>query len=160
MGKAQILCGQKFGRWNVGPRGPNDVWGARQWVCRCECGKFECIPSYSLTSGRSTSCGCGNRGSNHWNWQGGRGVTSHGYVYLLDPLHPNSDKKGRVLEHKKVMSDYLERTLLPQETVHHKNGIRTDNRIENLELWTSRHSRGQRVGDLVGWAKEILELYG
>jgi hypothetical protein len=57
------------------------------------------------------------------------------------------------------MSRHLGRELYPGETVHHKNGVRDDNRLENLELWSSSHPHGQRVEDKVAWAKEILALY-
>lgn len=86
-------------------------------------------------------------------------VTNTGYINVYEPEHPNAAGNGFVLEHRKVMSDYLGRALLPNETVHHLNGDRTDNRIENLELWSSAQPSGQRIKDKVKWAKEILALY-
>jgi hypothetical protein len=53
-----------------------------------------------------------------------------------------ADKSNRCLEHRLVMSEFLGRTLLPGETVHHKNGDRQDNRIENLQLRVKRHGPG------------------
>jgi hypothetical protein len=65
-----------------------------------------------------------------------------------------------VLEHRHVMEQVLERALLSKEEVHHRNGVRTDNRPENLELWTRSQPAGQRVVDLIQYAQEIIDLYG
>lgn len=83
-----------------------------------------------------------------------------GYVICYFPEHPNAQRHGRLPQHVLVMSEALGRPLFPDETVHHKNGVKDDNRIENLELWSSNHPAGQRVEDQLAWAYEVVRRYG
>ncbi len=69
--------------------------------------------------------------------------------YVLVAIKTKDGKYGQVRQHRQVMEQYLGRELASFETVHHKNGIRDDNRIENLELWTTNQKSGQRVEDLL-----------
>lgn len=98
-------------------------------------------------------------GPNHSAWKGGKTLDGDGYVRIYAPDDPRANMGRYMKEHVLVMEAHLGRQLLPGENVHHKNGDRTDNRLENLELWVIHQPAGQRVEDLVAWAKEILNRY-
>lgn len=72
---------------------------------------------------------------------------------------PGATASGYIAEHRKVMQEMLGRALVPEENVHHINGVRSDNRSENLELWSVSQPSGQRVADKLAWAKEFVSLY-
>ena len=64
-----------------------------------------------------------------------------------------------ISEHSYQMSRHLGRELFPGESVHHRNGVRDDNRITNLELWTKPPRPGIRAADALAWAREIIARY-
>jgi hypothetical protein len=92
---------------------------------------------------------------------GGTGYISHGYRIV--PVPPGdrhlSNYDGSLAEHRLVMARFLGRALGQFESVHHKNGDRLDNRLENLEIWSWWQPRGQRIEDKLDFALEFLRVY-
>jgi hypothetical protein len=94
---------------------------------------------------------------------GGEGTIAHdGYRYVPVPLELRHLTKGAtwVGEHRLVMAGHMGRALASDERVHHINGVREDNRIENLELWSTSHPSGRRTEDLLEFCMAMLDRYG
>jgi hypothetical protein len=175
------LTGQTFGRLTVISIA-NSQKRRVFWKCRCVCGNVCEKAASSLRKGHVKSCGClhretlisrnvANKGicsstpiEERPQWKGGRVKTGKGYMLVdVRVFYPELMKyyPGRryLPEHVAVIVKKLGRPLFAGENVHHKNGVRDDNRPENLELWVSSQPSGQRVEDLVMWAKQVLARY-
>lgn len=95
------------------------------------------------------------RGPANGRWNDGRLISSHGYVLVrVGKRHPMAFGNGYAYEHDLIMVAFIGRMLAPGEVVHHKNEVKTDNRIENLEILTgSEHVRlhnAERERDALG----------
>lgn len=104
-------------------------------------------------------------GEGHPKWAGGRIRDKDGYVLVYRPDHPRARNRGPslkpiyVLEHILVMEEKLGRSLLPEEVVHHVNGVNDDNRPENLMLFQTNadHLRHELTGRCPQWTPEGRE---
>lgn len=158
--KVSDLTGMKFGQLTVIRFiGIDDRFSRKRalWECLCQCGKILNIRSDVIR--KRVSCGCWYRDEKNPNCRTGKRIV-HGYVvvYINDR---NDDRwQKHIPEHRLIMENIIGRRLFPNENVHHKNGIRDDNRPENLELWVKTQPCGQRAKDLLAFAREILETYG
>jgi hypothetical protein len=138
-------------------------WARYIWHACEDCGITRWVQYNQLLAGRHKRCktcgskyiGLNNRRENAYNWNGGKHINKQGYVLVQverdDPLRELANKEGYILEHRLIMSRHLNRSLLKSEIVHHKNGIKSDNRAENLELTslgqhTYDHSKGYKDG--------------
>ena len=88
-----------------------------------------------------------------------RTVGRHGYIRLNIPARDGQPARKDVLEHRYVMEQMLGRELTDEETVHHRNGQKTDNRRINLSLRSGRHGPGGDVSAMIRWAHEIIAQY-
>jgi len=108
------------------------------WHACVDCGKERWV-QFLKGKPKSLRCkGCSHANEYSRNWKGGRNRDGKGYILIKlfpnDFFYPVTNRKGYILEHRLVMAKHLGRCLLPWEVVHHKNSIRDDNRLENLEL--------------------------
>ena len=92
-------------------------------------------------------------GTNSPSWKGGNSYHKKGYKITY------TGKNQYTFEHILVMEKHLKRKLTKGENIHHKNGIKDDNRLKNLELWIKPQPTGIRAKDAVKWAKEIIQKY-
>ena len=123
------------------------------WECLCDCGKVHFTRGAHLTSGVVVSCGCYKKemfkewsdskcGEKNPAWKGGKTIKG-GYVYVITEFKDRHNKPMYIAEHREIMAGKLGRPLEEWEVVHHKNGIKTDNRIKNLELLTKNTHKGR-----------------
>lgn len=158
-------CATKLITGVLGGKGLIKAFTYKCLKCGKECRRIKCHIKNPNKVFCNTKCSNGynsplsaKRGSESYGWKGGRRRSPLGYIYLYAPEHPKATHKC-VLEHRYVMEKKIGRLLSDHETVHHKNGIRDDNRIQNLELWSTQHGKGGRVVDLVKYAIDILSKY-
>lgn len=115
-------------------------WNRMIWAACPMCKEERWMRLSQFKKGEHLSCKrCSKAGVRNPNYVNGRSVSKQGYVHVIldrhSPFYSMSiSTRGRVLEHRLVIAESLGRPLLRSEVVHHKNSIRHDNRLENLEL--------------------------
>ena len=110
--------------------------------CQCGCGE---IVKNKFKHGHNIKF-LHKIGTDASHWKNGRWIHKRGYIWIWNRNHPFANADGYVYEHRLIMEKHLGRYLTKQEVVHHKNGIKNDNRIENLELISSASEHLKRHG--------------
>lgn len=129
--------------------------GAVIWIVSCGfCGKdFKAAPHRLINSsgGWKRSCGCLRAAIS-------QGVIDKNNYRSIEKVGPNGGKII-VLEHRHIVENHIGKKLLPNQNIHHINGLRWDNRIENLEIWDTAQPSGQRPADKLHHSYEMIILY-
>jgi HNH endonuclease len=134
-----------------------DIPSDNKILCACGCGQFReaydnrgRLRQYINGHSKAGRFQIGHKMSvleKNSRWNGGITYNPKGYRLLKHPEHPHRNNHGYVFEHRLVMEQYIGRYLEPDEVVHHRNGMITDNRIENLELMSnSSHTTHHNIG--------------
>ncbi len=157
MRKGLNLLNKKYNFLTAIKKIENDKYNNCQWLCKCDCGKGKIVIATDLKRNKVKSCGCLTRGPKINKKVYVLRKKGRGYIYFKSPNHPNRTREGFVLEHRLIMEKYIGRLLINEETVHHKNGLKDDNRIENLELWEKCHPMGRRIKDMIEFCVNYLK---
>jgi hypothetical protein len=131
--------------------------------CRCkvkkceQCNKYYIIAPQHFKTSRFCTRHCSSKsqpkqGEKSRRWNGGRRKNNSGYVEIWiskEERQKRNRKRQYILEHRLVMEKKLGRKLQENESIHHINGVKDDNRPENLELWVKHSTPGIRTKDVI-----------
>ncbi len=139
------------------------------WIKCPDCSTERWVQRFAATHTNGLCKPCANKrrkglpnlkitGPLNWKWKGGKYVEANRYTRVLvpadHPLRAMADRRGVIPEHRFVMAMHLGRCLEPWEIVHHKNSIKDDNRLENLELLPDSHAHQPSQH----WRRHVMQL--